>query len=175
MNLVICKVSDFCYEDIFIMNCIDDVINPRTESAIGHYFAKKFIADKLPSKVKDIHFKYTEKGKPYFNNEHFFSISHTGEYVFVTYSNKPTGVDAELVRHINPRFIYKVLADGEINDNADFNIEFLKAWTLKEAYLKMNGEKMGDYQSVTKQNLSPNHTIITNVSNEFVMTAIYKD
>lgn len=175
MELVSCKTSDFCYDELFIMSHIENKAYPKTESIIGHYFAKRFIADRLPSKVKNVHFKYTEKGKPYYDDKHYFSISHTGGFVFVTYSNKPTGVDVELLREINPKFIYKVLAENEINENADFSTEFLKAWTLKEAYLKMKGEKTGDFQSVTKQNLAPNHTIITNVSNEYVMTAIFEE
>ena len=47
--------------------------------------------------------------------------------------------------------------------------------TLKEAYLKMKGEKTGEFQSFTKQNLSPTHTIITNVSEEYIMTAIFEE
>jgi len=175
MELVSCKVSDFCFDDLYIMNYIENKPNCKTESMIAHYFAKKFIADKLPSKVRSVQFNYTEKGKPYYDEKHHFSISHTGEFVFVSYSDKPTGVDGELVREINPRFIYKVLAENESDSNADFSIEFLKAWTLKEAFLKMKGEKTGEFQSVTKQNLASTHTIITNVSEEFVMTAIYEE
>jgi len=175
MELVSCKVTDFCYEDLAVMSYVENVARPKTESMIGHYFAKKFIADRLPSKVKSVKFKYTEKGKPYYDDEHYFSISHTGGFVFVSYSDKPTGVDCELVRNINPRFVYKVLAEDEINENADFSIEFLKAWTLKEAYLKLKGEKTGEFQSVSKQNLSPTHTIITNVSEEYIMTALFEE
>ena len=175
MNLISCKISDFSSDEMWVMYNVENRVDPRKDSMIAHYFAKKFIADRLPSKVKNVHFKYTDAGKPYYDDNHHFSISHSNEYIFVTYSNKPTGVDSEILRKINPKFIYKVLAENEIDNNADFSIEFLKAWTLKEAYLKLKGHKVCEFQQITKQKLSDDHTIITNVTEEYIMTAVFEE
>ncbi len=172
MKTLSTTLSEYERDNILIMNSMEDCVAPNTQSSIGHYYAKKFIADNIGSKVKTVKLKYTQKGKPYYDDNNHISISHTGDYIFVAFSNMPVGIDGELLRKINPNFIYKVLAENELEEKADFNIEFLKAWTLKEAYLKLIGELTGDLESITKHTLSPSHTIVTNVTEEYIMTAV---
>lgn len=172
MKIKFCKISDHDSDNILIMNGIEDKARPNTQSAVGHYYAKRLIADNIKSKVGAVKLNRTKKGKLYFNRANNISISHTGDYVFTAFSDTPVGIDGELLRKINPKFIYKVLGENEIEEKADFDIEFLKAWTLKEAYIKLKGQLKGEYQSYTKQSLSENHTIITNVTEEYIMSAI---
>ena len=175
MKFISTTVSQHESDNILIMNAIENVARANTQSSIGHYYAKKFIADNICSKVSPIKLKFTPKGKPYYDDNNHISISHCGDYIFIAFSNTPVGIDGELLKKINPPFIHNVLAENEIENKADFDIEFLKCWTLKEAYLKLQGELTGEFQTITKNNLSPTHTIITNVTNDYILTAITTD
>lgn len=175
MKIFTCTISEHETDNLLTMNWIEDKPRPNTQSSIGHYYAKRLIAENICLKVSSVKLKLTKKGKPYYDKNNHISISHTGDYVFTAFSDTPVGIDGELMRKINPRFIYKVLAENEIDEKADFDVEFLKAWTLKEAYLKLKGELTGDFQSITKQSLSENHTIITNVTEDYVMSAVAVD
>ncbi len=174
MKLYTCTISEHTIDDYVTMFKIENKLRPREQSTVSHYYAKKLVNEAVGCGIRRVKFKYTETGKPYYDDKNHFSISHTGDYIFVAYSNKPVGIDGELVKKVNPRFIHKVLADGEIETNADFSIEFLKSWTIKEAFLKLNGDKMGNFQAITKQTLSDSHTIITNVTENYIVSAVYQ-
>ncbi len=91
-------------------------------------------------------------GKPYVsvpsNSELQFNISHAGGWVVVAVSRlNPVGVDIELpVSDLPIEFLTKqVCSVGEAAMLAGFppdlrTAEFLRIWTVKEAYLKATGE-----------------------------------
>ena len=93
---------------------------------------------------------YKEKGKPYFveDGSPEFNLSHSGNVVTLAVSNMPVGIDVEKKRNISGAVIKKAFSENDIewiysgkNDDEVRN-RFLRAWTLKEAYQKMQGESV---------------------------------
>lgn len=82
---------------------------------------------------------YNDYGKPYLkDNNLFFNISHSNEYVVCALSDQEVGVDIEKVRPKNDLVISKCFSPSEqeyIVDDSDFT----KVWTLKESYIKNIG------------------------------------
>lgn len=81
----------------------------------------------------------TQSGKPYLEgNPLFFSISHSSDRGAIAISDKPVGIDIELIKDRNYRSVarkFSAREQGEINCLEDF----LKHWVIREAYIKMNG------------------------------------
>lgn len=90
----------------------------------------------------------TEKGKPYFPWEGApkFSISHSGDYAAVAYSDREVGLDIQRVQELkSPRIYDRVLHKSGKEKKEDFF--FL--WTAKEAYVKCTGEGLsGDFTNI---------------------------
>ncbi|MDE7082467.1 MAG: 4'-phosphopantetheinyl transferase superfamily protein [Clostridia bacterium] len=84
--------------------------------------------------------KTEENGKPYVDgNPVYFSISHSGKVAVIALSNSPVGVDVELFKRRKFESIVSRFTDREKSEiNVDFNA-FLRNWTAKEAFVKMNG------------------------------------
>ena len=82
-----------------------------------------------------------ENGKP-ISEKTYFNISHSGKYtVFVT-SDKPIGVDIEMIDEKLSQNLDKALNEKEIRymKLSDNRLTYLfRMWTCKEAYLKMIG------------------------------------
>ena len=84
----------------------------------------------------------TNNGKPYLNNPEnpiFFSISHTKTGLFIAFSDKNVGIDAEKMdRKVNYQPIlskFPIEERKEINSGEDF----LLHWTVKESAVKFLG------------------------------------
>lgn len=111
---------------------------------IGEILAKVIIKKTFDIDIAQQEFAYTEYGKPYLPNspDVHFNISHSGEYVACTLSNKPVGVDIQKIGEYNSD-IAKRVCNGEelkqISDSLDKASEFTKLWTKKETVLKMHG------------------------------------
>lgn len=111
----------------------------RKRSLAGSLILNKILEDK--GLKKDV-IQYAKRGKPIADGV-FFNISHSGDYAVGVYADKEAGCDVELIRkypeHVAARFF-----DPEelkfINDSSDSDKAFFYLWTLKESYLKMNGE-----------------------------------
>ncbi len=91
-----------------------------------------------------------KNGKPGFKEEGapFFNISHTDNVTVVAISDRSVGIDIEGKRNATKCMVKKAFGtdDAEWIESASSSEErderFLRAWTLKEAYLKMKGEKL---------------------------------
>ena len=92
---------------------------------------------------------YSDKGKPSLQNSNFkFSISHSGKYCFLAYSEegKEIGADIERMKplknlDIAKRFFHEEEYKKLVNLNYSLQImEFYRLWTSKEAYGKCLGE-----------------------------------
>lgn len=88
-----------------------------------------------------------EHGKPYLN-EHpdiFFNISHCKAMAVCALGSAPVGIDVETMRKCSEGLMKRVLSEAELEavkaSGADA-IEFIKYWTLKEAYGKAVGVGM---------------------------------
>lgn len=85
----------------------------------------------------------TENSKPYIKgNPVYFSLSHSGETGIFAISDKPVGLDFEILK---PREFQSVLSRftkrEQIEIGGDLN-KFLINWVAKEAYIKLIGGKV---------------------------------
>ena len=87
-------------------------------------------------------FLYNEYGAPYLENGPYFSISHCKQGIAVAVSETPIGIDIETIRPLNEGLVRKTMNDVEqthILSSLNPEIEFIRLWTRKEAYVKMQG------------------------------------
>ena len=87
-------------------------------------------------------FLYNEHGAPYLAAGPYFSISHCKQGIAVAVSDSPIGVDIEAIRPLNESFVRKTMNSQEqtrIFSSAHPEVEFIRLWTKKEAYVKMQG------------------------------------
>ena len=88
--------------------------------------------------------EYAESGKPFlknYSNLHF-NLSHCRRYVAVAIHGSPVGVDIECRRKVSQSLIRRVCSEDEqhlIAASQEPDMEFLRLWTRKEAYLKYTG------------------------------------
>ena len=85
--------------------------------------------------------EYAENGKPFLKNysDLHFNISHCRTHIALALSHSPVGIDVESLRRVSPSLIKRVCSDEElhiISQSSDPDMEFLRLWTRKEAYLK---------------------------------------
>ncbi len=108
----------------------------------------------------------TDRGKPYFEKDPYFSISHTKETVFCAMSERPIGIDAEqLDRNIDPRLADKILSPAEkaeYDAAPDKRLALLTFWVLKEAAAKCTGEGLRGYPPKTEFSLNDPRVAIQN-------------
>ena len=131
---------------------VDKIEYPNSEKAIQHLLSHHF-------GINNAKIIKTENGKPYLqsldNRNLFFSISHTKELLFIAFSNKNIGIDAEhLTRSINYQAILKKFSIEE-QHQIQTKKDFLKHWTAKEATIKwLGGTIATDLKKLTFSNES---------------------
>ena len=87
-------------------------------------------------------FLYNEHGAPYLAAGPYFSISHCKQGIAVAVSDSPIGVDIEAIRPLNENLVRKTMNSEEqacIFSSTHPEVEFIRLWTKKEAYVKMQG------------------------------------
>ncbi len=87
-------------------------------------------------------FLYNEHGAPYWADGPYFSISHTKKAIAVAISDHPVGIDVEGMREATDGLISKAMNPEEVSmiqSSPSPQIEFIRLWTRKEAYVKMLG------------------------------------
>ena len=122
--------------------CEKSGMNPN--SIIAHGMVKKQLAAFYGIKADGIRFCYSNNGKPYYKDDLKFSISHSGDIVAIAFGKSELGIDVEAIRSrkISPGILRRTAADDEaaaIMKSENPLEEFLKMWTVKEAYFKMTG------------------------------------
>jgi 4'-phosphopantetheinyl transferase len=127
-------------------------IADRKRKLIGRLIVQNYFAsDKFFSWER---WSETERGKPYIQMANRkFSISHSGDYVTVAFSEKEVGIDLEIKEEIVVEDILTSLHHEEIEyvrNAGDKNNAFYYVWTRKEAYLKAIG--VGIVEDLSKHN-----------------------
>ena len=87
-------------------------------------------------------FLYNEHGAPYLENGPYFSISHCKQGIAVAVGEVPIGIDIEAIRPLNESLVRKTMnskEQAEILSSSSPEIAFIRLWTQKEAYVKMQG------------------------------------
>ena len=87
-------------------------------------------------------FQYNEHGAPYIEHGPYFSISHSKQGIAVAISDQPIGIDIEAIRPLNEGLVQKAMnpqEQAQIAATENPAQEFIRLWTRKEAYVKMQG------------------------------------
>jgi len=123
----------------------------KTKYVISKGILRLLLADYLNINTSEISISRQRKGKPFVNNDNtlFFNMSDSGELcVFAFTRVGEIGIDIEKKRILPDLddLIQKNLTKQEINiinkEPSEKNLNFLRFWTIKEAYLKAIGEGM---------------------------------
>ena len=82
--------------------------------------------------------EHSPRGKPLFagREDRWFSLSHSGSLALCALSDRPVGVDVELVRPRRPGLPAYVLSDAELAAFDGSWEDFYRRWTLKESWCK---------------------------------------
>lgn len=87
--------------------------------------------------------RVTLAGKPQFAEGRYqFSLSHSGRYAACALCDRPVGLDIQVQRPADERFLQRFLSPDEqrfIHEAADSQAAFCEVWTRKESYLKATG------------------------------------
>ena len=87
-------------------------------------------------------FLYNEHGAPYLQGGPCFSISHCKQGIAVAVSDLPIGIDIEGLRTVDEALVRKTMnldEQHQIAMSQNPEVEFIRLWTRKEAYVKMLG------------------------------------
>lgn len=98
--------------------------------------------------VSDIKFDKLRYGKPIIKNHEkwHFNLSHSGNWVVCAVNDRPVGIDVEEmnIKHTSIADHFFTTHENErikaFSCEQDRVKEFFKLWTLKESYLKRNGQ-----------------------------------
>ena len=90
-------------------------------------------------------FEYGEHGKPsIIGHPHIhFNLSHCREAALCVLSDRPVGADVESIGRYSQRLARYTMNDAELAQIARAarpEVEFVRLWTMKEAFLKRSGE-----------------------------------
>ncbi len=133
----------------------------RLASVLGEWMAKTMLAEQCGIPLETIVLQRTERGKPYANGLALhFSISHSGDWVAVAVSDRPIGIDMEVLRPVDPRLSQRIGAAPE---------RFFEEWTAKEAHFKIYGNpnfKAIPYNELTPLHFYEDNCIITIIEKE---------
>jgi len=80
--------------------------------------------------------EYGKYGKPYYEKDFFFNISHSKNYICIATSTSEVGIDIEEDRNITSGLEKRILTDEELMND---NINLIEYWVIKEAYSKYKG------------------------------------
>ena len=129
----------------------------RKASLLGDLLARRLACDETGMSLDQIQFENAPDGRPFFENVPLeVSISHSKSWVCAAISDKPIGVDIELLRETSTAPAQRVFCENEIEklrlaqeqSDAEAYECFFKIWTAKEAYFKCTALPFGKWKSV---------------------------
>lgn len=128
------------------------------------------------------HLEYGENGKPFFSNssDHFFNISHSGEYLSLAWSSKDIGIDLEQIRKEMPKFPERMLSATDFSYFQKQREDQKKAcfftlWTRKESFIKLYGNNI--FQKAREISVTDGTNLLSVVNDPFAYfhTCQWKD
>lgn len=124
--------------------------NDRKLSLAGDILTRKYLSRLYNIPEEKLEIKKGEKGKPYvLNIPAHFNVSHSGDYTVLAISDRPIGIDLEIIRDFSAILAKKYFNEDElkyISGNSSSRKKslmqkcFYEIWTAKEAYLKFTGK-----------------------------------
>ena len=97
--------------------------------------------------------KLGQDGKPYLEEGPCFNLSHSRGYAAVAVSDKPVGVDLEVVRNYMERLPTRIFSPKELKwfeRRGETKKDFFTLWTLKESYYKYLGTGLRGFPNGTE-------------------------
>ena len=116
----------------------------RKRTVAGELLARQMLAARLGCPEKDVPLSWDELGKPSVEREGVYvSVSHSGAWAVCVTADAPVGVDVEVVRSAQEKFMRRVCSQQEMacirpGDDGDCR-RFWEIWTAKEALFKLTG------------------------------------
>ncbi|PRT33997.1 4'-phosphopantetheinyl transferase family protein [Bacillus wiedmannii] len=112
------------------------------ELLLRHSLKKEFGINR-----EQVQFTKNSFGKPMLKNfeQIYFNLAHSGDWVVCGVSDVPIGIDVEIIKSIDLDIAKTFFSLGEYKDIINQPKEkqityFYKLWTLKESYVKAEGE-----------------------------------
>lgn len=126
-------------------------IDDKKRSIIGEMILKELLS-KENMDYNETKFTHNEYGKPFMNNNIYFNISHSDQYIIVAISNKEIGIDIERIKKTQINVIDQFASDKEkeyiLKSPNNIEERLFQIYTLKESYLKMKGTNLNDISNV---------------------------
>jgi len=124
----------------------------KVRSIIGEMILEELLVKNNVS-YNSLDYYINEYGKPYLkDNNIFFNISHSFDYVITAISNNEIGIDIEKVRETPIKTINQFATEKEkeyiLSSNKNIEKRIFKIFTLKEAYFKMLGTNLNNILKV---------------------------
>lgn len=161
-------------------------IDDKKRTIAGEILARKMISSFCNVFPEDVFFELGLHGKPYVKNlDVEFNISHSDEMVVCAISDKPVGIDVEMIRPIDTNILRILCTDvdleyifgnGTITNNIPCNFDdqqlcrFYEVWTAKEAYFKCVGTGIKNLKSISMDELEEKRK--TYQIENYIITAI---
>ena len=117
----------------------------RKRTIAGELLARRMLAEKLHCSEADVPLTWDELGKPTVTTEGtYVSVSHSGAWAVCIAADVPVGVDVEVIRSTQEKFMRRVCSEAEMacirpGDSGDCR-RFWEVWTAKEALFKLMGK-----------------------------------
>lgn len=156
MDWLICRTCDFSdreYAAVYTQLShsrkvhIDAFTNEgaRKCSLAGELLLRKLLAQKgIPSIPER-----APSGQPVLpDNAAFVSISHCDDWVVCAVSSTPVGIDIEKIRPVRQGMAQRVCTPEELAYVGQDMTRFFEIWTAKEAYFKMKGTGITNFQAI---------------------------
>jgi 4'-phosphopantetheinyl transferase len=144
-------------EESFRYKKFSDVSRKR-QFLFSRFILKNKLFELTGKNADEIHFEIGPHGKPFIEGLRIhFSISHSENYVAYVIAKKEVGLDIQTKRDFSnlDGLIKKVCHGNEatlLSQSKDIENDFLKLWSLKEAYSKCTG--LGIQAHYSKLNFS---------------------
>ena len=134
------------------------------------------IAKEVNMKPEDLRFRTAKNGKPYVENANVqFSISHSCDIAVCAISDKPVGIDIELIRNANVNVARRLFTPDEqvyvFEKWTQVRERFFEVWTRKEAYAKMLGRGVSYFPQFS---VMGNKNIKTHIRERYIVSIAVK-
>lgn len=156
MNWLMCRTCDFEEQEYAaVYNQLSDSRKAHIDAFTNADARKCSLAGELLLRKllvqEGIHSKPERApgGQPVLpGNEAFVSISHCDDRVVCAVSSAPVGIDIEKIRPVRDGMAQRVCTEEELSYAGQDMTRFFEIWTAKEAYFKMKGTGITNFQAV---------------------------
>ena len=159
MYYKICNISDI--DDKLLLNCrkqlnVEQIkyVEAKTPKNRRQSLAVRALLFKLLSEVYPAvtlsSFCNDACGKPYFETDNVYvSITHSDDIIGCAISDKPIGIDVQVVKGISRSHMSRIMNSEELAFINGSDKRFILLWSIKEAYKKATGCSFAQLKNVS--------------------------